>query len=102
VINPPRGATGHHEVSLDTVNRKCWVASRERIELNAPHSIDILITGLQRAAQHKMSIDEFAAAINRIKIAAEPDGAQFGEGAEAVENMRGQALLLQAGEPTLT
>jgi len=96
-IKPPGGPTGHHEVSFDTATGTWWVASPDRVELSAPHSVEFLINGLQRAAQQRMSIEEFAGSINQVMSAA-TERAVSSEETNANDNMQGQALLIRASE----
>jgi hypothetical protein len=100
-INPPGGPIGHHEVIYDVATDTWWVASPDRVQLDRPHTIDVLLEGLRRRPDQQVSVEEFAATINRIMASAmDSENADSSPEDADREAMQGQVLLIRASEPS--
>lgn len=94
-IQPPGGPLGHHEVTYDAGTGKWQVSSPERVDLRPPLTIGHVVQAMEDQARRHMSIEEFAATINRVVLAADQQFSAAGDEREAESDFTGQSLLLR-------
>lgn len=94
-IQPPGGSSGHHEVTHDVSTGKWQVSSPDSIDLRPPLTIADVVRSMEDQAGRHSSIEEFAATINRVMLAADHQFATAGEEIDAESDFVGQSLLLR-------
>jgi hypothetical protein len=94
-IQPPGGSRGHHEVTYDVSTRKWQVRSPEPVDLQPPLTIGDVVQAMEDHAQSHMSVEDFAAALNRVMLAADQQFSVAGDELEAESDFSGQSLLLR-------
>ena len=64
-VQPPGGPSGHHEVTYHVGTGKWQVSWPESVDLRPPVTIGAVVQAMEDQAQRQMSIEEFAATVNR-------------------------------------
>ena len=94
-IQPPGGSSGYHEVTHDLSTGRWQVSSPEPVDVRPPLTISDVVQAMEEQARRHMSIEEFAATLNRTMLAADQQFSKAGDELEAESDFSGQSLLLR-------